>query len=85
MPELAPTPPDVIADRRLGHLRAVLVDQPLPDPLRGMTLLPRRLPIGFSQPSINGRYGPSRGAGRTDGDRFTGGDGEASACLTARR
>jgi hypothetical protein len=41
--ELAAAPADVVADRRLGDLSAMLVDQPPPDPLRAVALLARRV------------------------------------------
>ena len=46
------------AHRRLGHLgHHVLVDEPLPDPLRRVPLVARRLPIR-SQPLVDrGRHG----------------------------
>ena len=46
-----PTPPaNVIADRRLGHLDAVLVHEAPPDALGRVTLLARRLQIGDQPP-----------------------------------
>ncbi|MCA1680314.1 MAG: hypothetical protein LC777_15865, partial [Actinobacteria bacterium] len=44
----------ILADRRLGDLRAVLVDEALPDPLRGMALLARRLAIAL-KPRVDQR------------------------------
>ena len=44
----------VVADRRLGNLGAVLVDQPPPDPLRRVALLARRLAIGL-KPRVDQR------------------------------
>jgi hypothetical protein len=51
-----------------------------------MTLLARRgaSRSPSSHPSMVTRYAPSLGAGRPCGERFTGGTGDASACLTAR-
>jgi len=46
--------PHVIADRRLGDISAVLIDQTPMDPLRGMALLARRLAIAL-KPPINDR------------------------------
>jgi hypothetical protein len=45
--ELASPRGDVLAHRALGHLGAMLVDQPPPDPPRRVTLLARRRPIGL--------------------------------------
>ncbi len=45
--ELAAALAHMIADRRLGDVGAVLVDQPPPDPPRRVPLLPRRAPIGL--------------------------------------
>ena len=44
----------VLPHRRLRDLGAVLVDQPPPDPPRGVTLLPRRHPIGL-KPRVDQR------------------------------
>ena len=85
---LAALPPPqmhILANRPLRDIRGILVTQPLPDPLRGMTLLPRRAWSASSHPSITARYAPSFGAGRPTGARFTGGTGDTSAALTARR
>ena len=41
-------------DLALGDLRAVLLHQALPDPPRGMTLLARRIAVGF-KPSVDQR------------------------------
>ena len=71
----------VPADLPLGHLRAVLVHKPLPDPPRRVTLLARRLPIRLQNPVMIARYGPNFGAGRDSGERFA----DSNACLTARR
>jgi hypothetical protein len=43
--QLAPAATHVLPHRRLGHLGALLRHQPLPDPLRRVPLLARRLPI----------------------------------------
>ncbi len=45
---------DESAHRGLGHLRALLVDQPLPNPPSGMALLDRRRPVG-DQPAAHHR------------------------------
>ena len=42
--------PHVLTHRRLRDLGAVLIDQPPPDPPRGVPLLARRLPIGLKPP-----------------------------------
>ena len=44
----------VLTDRRLGHIGAVLVNQPRPDPLRGVVLLARRLTVGL-KPRVDQR------------------------------
>ena len=44
----------VVADRRLGDVGAVLVDQPPPDPLRRVALLTRRLAVGL-KPRVDQR------------------------------
>ena len=44
----------IVADRGVGHHQLVLIDQPFPDPQRGMTLLPRRVQI-LPQHRINQR------------------------------
>ena len=53
-PQLAPALAHVLADRHLRDISAVLIDQPPPDPLRGVPLLARRHPIG-DQPLIDQR------------------------------
>jgi hypothetical protein len=63
----------------------VLVDQPPPDPLRRVTLLARRLAIRFKARVDDRPIRASFGVGRPTGERFTGGTGDANACLTARR
>ena len=63
----------------------MLLDQPLPDPPRRVTLLARRLPSASSHPSMIRRYAPNAGAGRPYGARFAGGTADSNACLTARR
>jgi hypothetical protein len=71
-----------VPDRALSDIGRVLITQPLPDPLRGMTLLARRVPIPSSQESIGPRYGPNFGAGRPTGfalDRR--GNGAANALV----
>lgn len=45
-PRARPSHADVIADRRLGDLDAMLVDQSLPHALGGVALLARRAEIG---------------------------------------
>ena len=52
--ELAPALADIVTDRRLGDLGAVLVDQPPPDPLGGVPLLARRVKIR-DQPLVDQR------------------------------
>ena len=52
--QLAPTRTHIPADLTLRHHRAVLLDQPLPDPPRGMALLARRLPIAL-KPRVDQR------------------------------
>src|SRR6266511_2527829 len=52
--QLAPPPAHVVAHRRLGDLRALLVHEALPDPLRRVPLLARRLPIS-DQPLVDQR------------------------------
>jgi hypothetical protein len=44
----------VVPDRRLPDIGTMLVDEPLPDPLGGVALLARRLPIGL-QPRVDQR------------------------------
>jgi len=44
----------VLAHRRLRDVGAVLIDQPPPDPPRGMALLARRLPVGL-KPRVDQR------------------------------
>ena len=44
--ELAAQPADAGTDRRLGDRRAVLIDEPLPDPPRRVPLLARRAQVG---------------------------------------
>ena len=75
----------VAADLPLRHPRAVLLDETLPDPPGGVTLLPRRLRSAVRISSITSRYGPSFGAGRNSGTRFAGGIADSNAWLTARR
>ena len=85
-PSAAPALAHVAADLPLRDLRAVLVDQPLPDPPRRVTLLARRLAIRHqatrrSPPDTrpaSAPAGPPAPASR-------GGTGDSSACLTARR
>jgi len=50
--QLAATLADVIADRRLGDIDAVLVDQAPPHALGGVTLLARRLKV-CGQPLVD--------------------------------
>lgn len=52
--ELALAPPHVVADRRLGDVGAVLVEQSPPDPLRGVALLARSLLVGL-KPAVDQR------------------------------
>ncbi len=43
-----PAPPmNVFTDRALGDISRVLITQPFPDPLRGMALLTRRIPVAL--------------------------------------
>ena len=51
-PQLDLPPGDIPRDRHLGQARAVLGDQPLPDPPRGMPLLAWHLPIS-DQPAVD--------------------------------
>lgn len=52
--ELDPAPRHVARHRHLRHLRAVLSDQPLPDPPGGMALLARRVTVS-QQPAVDHR------------------------------
>ena len=52
--QLALARPHVLAHRHLGDIGAVLIDQPPPDPLGGVTLLARRVAIGL-KPLIDHR------------------------------
>jgi hypothetical protein len=54
-PELGPAAGHIPRHRHLRHDRAVLGDQPLPDPPRGMTLLTRHVPVR-QQRAINNRH-----------------------------
>jgi len=52
VPELAPTLAHMITHRRLRNLRAMLVDEPPPDPLGRVALLAGRLEVG-DQPLVD--------------------------------
>lgn len=52
--KLAPATMDVLAHRRLSDVRGVLVAQPLPDPLRRVPLLARRLAVAL-KPRVDQR------------------------------
>jgi hypothetical protein len=76
---------DVLPDRLLRDIRALLIDEPLMDPLGGMPLLARSVPISL-KPRVDHRpIRPQLRRRRPTGDRLTGGTGDASACLTVRR
>jgi hypothetical protein len=63
-PHRAFTSPDVLPDGRLRDIRTVLVNEPLPDPLGGMPLLTRRVPIR-QKPPIDHRPIPAELRRRT--------------------
>jgi len=83
--ELAAAPSHPLADGRLGHLRAVLGDEALPDAPGGVALLGGASRSATSHSSMSARWGPSAGAGRPLGRPRSGGRGEASAWRTVRR
>jgi hypothetical protein len=72
----------VITHRRLRHVSAMLVNEPPPDPVRGMPCLRGATTSAVSHSSINSRYAPSFGAGRPSGRRLVGGSDDASAPRT---
>ena len=65
--ELAPAGADVVANGALGHRRAMLLDQALPDALRGVALLSRRLAVGEEPLVDQGMEGPERRGGALGG------------------
>jgi hypothetical protein len=71
--------------RHLGHARAVLGDQPLPDRAGRMPLLTRHVPSASSHSSMMAAYGPIAGLGCGRYVFRGGGTALASACRTVRR
>ena len=53
-PQLALARPHILTHRNLGNISTMLIDQPPPDPPRGMPLLTRRVPIS-QQPPVDHR------------------------------
>ena len=84
-PKLATALADVITNRRLRDLDAVLIEQPPPDPLRCMPLLARRGQITDQPLMDSSRYSPNLAPADDTGLRFAGGTEDSNACLTARR
>jgi len=76
--------PHVIADRRLGDLGAVLVDEPPMDPLGRVTLLARRVAIGL-KPCVDQCPIRTELRCRPRDRRTLRRRQRTSACLTARR
>src|SRR6059058_213770 len=68
--------------RHLGHARAGLGDQPLPDPPGRVPLLARHVPVRQQPPVADPAYGPIAGRGRGRYAFRGGGTALASACRT---
>ncbi|MEJ7786756.1 MAG: hypothetical protein WKF96_18290, partial [Solirubrobacteraceae bacterium] len=83
--ELPAPPADVVTDRPLGDIDAVLIDQPLPHALGRVALLARRHKIGDQPPVDDLPDAASLDAGRELGARLAGGTDDNSACRTVLR
>ena len=83
--ELAAALPDVPADRALGDVGALLVDQALPDPARRVALLAGRVAVLGQPLADRGGMGTDRRQRPVSTGLRGGGTADASACRTARR
>jgi hypothetical protein len=83
--QLDAPPRDIARHRDLGQRRAVLGDQPLPDPPRRVPLLARHPRSASSQESITSTYGSIAGRVRSAYALRGGGTALASAWRTVRR